>query len=185
MAPVIRISDELFGRLEALAQGFDTPANVIERLLDDNEPDTPVSSASIETAQNTKQQMSTSGFGPSRGGITPKMTRLTCKLGDKIYMGEMRIQDAQKELIEIGMNQASAMMYLMAYRAMLVGEVFKRGMKIADSRRMFAHIKKKHGMKAFASAIKAYDLHLRELEKGGYYTGTNRRFLSEMKTELD
>lgn len=31
--PVLRISDALFKRLEAHAQGFDTPANVIERLL--------------------------------------------------------------------------------------------------------------------------------------------------------
>ena len=34
MCPVIRISDELFVRLESHAVGFDTPAAVIERLLD-------------------------------------------------------------------------------------------------------------------------------------------------------
>jgi hypothetical protein len=35
--PVIRISDELFSRLEAYAVGFDTPAAVIERLLNERE----------------------------------------------------------------------------------------------------------------------------------------------------
>ncbi|MGK7897178.1 MAG: hypothetical protein AB4372_27070 [Xenococcus sp. (in: cyanobacteria)] len=33
MSQVIRIPDELYKRLEAKARGFDTPANVIERLL--------------------------------------------------------------------------------------------------------------------------------------------------------
>jgi len=33
MAPVIRIPESLYKRLENLAEGFDTPANVIEKLL--------------------------------------------------------------------------------------------------------------------------------------------------------
>ena len=35
--PVIRVSDELFSRLEAYAVGFDTPSAVIERLLNEYE----------------------------------------------------------------------------------------------------------------------------------------------------
>ena len=34
MCPVIKVSDELFARLESCAIGFDTPSAVIERLLD-------------------------------------------------------------------------------------------------------------------------------------------------------
>ncbi len=34
MSQVIRISDDLYRRLEAQALGFDTPSNVIERILD-------------------------------------------------------------------------------------------------------------------------------------------------------
>lgn len=34
MAPVIRISDVIYNRLEAYAIGFDAPTNVIERLMD-------------------------------------------------------------------------------------------------------------------------------------------------------
>lgn len=37
MCPVIRVSDELFARLESYAIGFDTPSSVIERLLDKHE----------------------------------------------------------------------------------------------------------------------------------------------------
>ena len=33
MAPVIRVSEKLFSRLECHAEGFDTPAAVIERIL--------------------------------------------------------------------------------------------------------------------------------------------------------
>src|SRR3990172_8075444 len=34
MSPVIRLSDSTYKRLEAQAIGFDTPSNVIERLID-------------------------------------------------------------------------------------------------------------------------------------------------------
>ena len=34
MSEVIRISESTYKRLESLARGFDTPGNVIERLLD-------------------------------------------------------------------------------------------------------------------------------------------------------
>jgi len=34
MCPVIRLSDDLYERLESFAVGFDTPAALIERLLD-------------------------------------------------------------------------------------------------------------------------------------------------------
>jgi hypothetical protein len=34
MSPVIRISNSTYKKLESLAKGFDTPGNVIERLLD-------------------------------------------------------------------------------------------------------------------------------------------------------
>jgi hypothetical protein len=37
MCPVIEIPDELFARLESYAVGFDTPAAVIERLLNEHE----------------------------------------------------------------------------------------------------------------------------------------------------
>jgi hypothetical protein len=37
MCPVIRVSDDLYTRLERLAEGFDTPTKVIERLLNEHE----------------------------------------------------------------------------------------------------------------------------------------------------
>jgi len=46
MGKVIRISNELYNRLEVHASGFDSPANVIERILDAFEGITPSSSSS-------------------------------------------------------------------------------------------------------------------------------------------
>ena len=174
MAPVIRISDELYNKLAQLAVGFDTPANVIEGLLEKNgsppEPSPPPAAPVLVQA--------------ARGGrrITKEMTLLVIKLGDKVFAGTMGTQDAKEELVAIGMNPASAAMYLTAYAAMLTGRVFKRGMKPADSRRMFDHIYKKYGIERVRLAIKAYGLHLGELEKDGYDVGTKRSFLVEIKS---
>jgi len=44
MSPVIRISDDLYRRLEILAEGFDTPSNVIEKLLNEKGVNLPNSS---------------------------------------------------------------------------------------------------------------------------------------------
>ncbi|MBL3591825.1 MAG: hypothetical protein JMN24_18925 [gamma proteobacterium endosymbiont of Lamellibrachia anaximandri] len=51
MSQVIRISDELYKRLEALASGFDTPSNVIETILDAHEDITP----NLKTRNNTSR----------------------------------------------------------------------------------------------------------------------------------
>ncbi len=51
MSQVIRISDELYQRLEALASGFDTPSNVIETILDAYEDMTP----NLNTRNNTSR----------------------------------------------------------------------------------------------------------------------------------
>lgn len=48
MAKTITITDELYTRLESLATGFDTPTNVIERLLEKQEA--PQAIATVEMA---------------------------------------------------------------------------------------------------------------------------------------
>lgn len=59
MSQVIRISDELYRRLEAHASGFDTPSNVIETVLNSYEasnpkPNTPTVSASFPEIEPAK-----------------------------------------------------------------------------------------------------------------------------------
>jgi hypothetical protein len=57
MCPVIRISDELFTRLESYAIGFDTPSSVIERLLDEHEN---IDENSIDKTDSSKSKSETS-----------------------------------------------------------------------------------------------------------------------------
>ena len=53
MSQVIRLSDEIFSRLEAHAKGFDTPTCVIERLLDTvEEHNIPIKSKKLEEYSN-------------------------------------------------------------------------------------------------------------------------------------
>lgn len=56
MSQVIRISDDLYKRLEALASGFDTPSNVIEAILDAYENTTSAPLPSIRSSVNSKIQ---------------------------------------------------------------------------------------------------------------------------------
>ena len=59
MSPVIRISDNLYQRfLEAYASGFDTPANVIETILNKYEgvPFSPQSSSNLEQNRDIQKE---------------------------------------------------------------------------------------------------------------------------------
>jgi len=84
MPPVIRVPDEIYSRLEQYAKGFDTPANVIERLLnhvencgkvadvEDRRPaptrpyQHPTAARSFNTRDATKYGFNNQTFGKSR-----------------------------------------------------------------------------------------------------------------------
>jgi hypothetical protein len=56
MSQVIRISDDLYKRLESHASGFDTPSNVIETILDAYEGVSPKPNTSIYAARISETQ---------------------------------------------------------------------------------------------------------------------------------
>ena len=58
MSPIVRISDATYERLESHAIGFDTPSNVIERLIDFYESLTGKSQNSDDKLQNTSSKIS-------------------------------------------------------------------------------------------------------------------------------
>lgn len=72
MAPVIRLSDVIYKRLEAQAIGFDAPSNVIERLMDFYEIH----------QKDSKKSNSTPTVTTSIVGITPSINRIIKKHRD-------------------------------------------------------------------------------------------------------
>jgi hypothetical protein len=56
MSQVIRISDNLYKRLEAHASGFDTPSNVIEIILNAYEGNVPSTQSDSNSERNTEIQ---------------------------------------------------------------------------------------------------------------------------------
>jgi hypothetical protein len=57
MSQVIRITDQLFKRLEKYAQGFDTPAKVIEKILDAYEGVEPIESDVKDVQQSNHLEL--------------------------------------------------------------------------------------------------------------------------------
>ena len=55
MSPVIRLSSDVYKRLECHASGFDTPANVIEKLLNNYEGISPESVSKRSVKRHTKK----------------------------------------------------------------------------------------------------------------------------------
>ena len=68
MSPVIRISDELFARLESHAKGFDSPSNVIERILNsfEGEEAETYSNQISEGRDRTKYEFGDDVYGKAR-----------------------------------------------------------------------------------------------------------------------
>jgi len=70
MSPVIRVSEDLYSRLAERAEGFDSPANVIEKLLDqvDGKEHRPASHSKPEQSNRDRTKYSFNGksFGKGR-----------------------------------------------------------------------------------------------------------------------
>jgi hypothetical protein len=81
--PVIRISDELFSRLEAYAVGFDTPSAVIERLLNEHENkiNNTTTSKPVSTVK-TENQPSSATYGQQ---MTTSFKNEITKIHDEIF----------------------------------------------------------------------------------------------------
>ena len=60
MSQVIRISDELYKRLEAYASGFDSPSNVIETILNAYEEQNPDFQPNINALNHSEVEAATS-----------------------------------------------------------------------------------------------------------------------------
>ena len=158
MSPMIKVDARTYKRLETLAVGFDTPAKVIERLLNSyevgnhhNGDDTPSPSSPPQPPFPRRQ--------PS-GRITLEMVERACVLGRDYYAGEKTLEDAAMELTELGMNTNSSKMYINNIRVMCEGRTVKRAMKAPDFRIFVDYIRENFDEDTFRRAVEAYTKHV-------------------------
>ena len=123
--PVIRITDELYEKLEALAVGFDNPNSVIERLVKNSVVENSVKKMKKLDVKPEKQQESTP-INQSRRRTTEEVVRQIYPLAKRVFEGECRLNEAGECLVEdAGMNATSATHYLTCFQKMMNGERYK------------------------------------------------------------
>ena len=113
--PVIRISDELYKKLESLAIGFDTPQNVIERLVEKAEG---IDTEEIDTEQEEYQQSKKNTWRSKRttSATTFDVVKQIYPLAKDVFEQKADIYDARDTLVrDAGMNPASALMYVQVF----------------------------------------------------------------------
>ena len=99
------------------------------------------------------------------GKITNEMTEISYKLAKKVYETQISKQDAVKELsTEYGMNKGSATDYIMIYKCMREGDVYKRTMSEAGTKYFLNHIYQDNGALALRKALKSVAEHLKYYE---------------------
>ncbi len=118
--PAITIPQELYDRLGALSTSFnDTPANVIERLL--NEKKENPMTLKNKTTQNNKL--------PARKLITMKEIRAVYPVAKEVHAGNKKIEDAVEYLVkEVGMNENSAKIYIKFFVKLKEGNLHRNKM---------------------------------------------------------
>lgn len=92
MSQVIRISESIYEQLESMAKGFDTPGNVIERLLEFYEKHhTPVLSPVKTTAANVASQGSVKTLNPDNPGNLSHTKVLEGRFGNERVKNWMQL----------------------------------------------------------------------------------------------
>ena len=148
--PVIRISDTLYARLGKIALGFDTPANVIEKLLNEHEGVVPVET---EIVRSTKK-------------ITQDVIERTYSLAKDVYAQTMSIADAQAILVDdLKMHDGSARDYINNFQKMMAGECYQRTMNGAATEYYLKNIHSDFERKYLKKALSAVEQHIEYYEQ--------------------
>lgn len=152
MCPVIRVSDSLYKKLERLAIGFDTPANVIERLAAEALPS--------ENITHGEERMSNK--------ITEDMIVQSYFQAKELFAERASLTESKEALARLGMSQASAQDYLLNFRHMMNGEKYIRTMSKAATKYFLENIRKDFGIMQFEKAISAVETHVEYYNGLGY-----------------
>lgn len=177
MMPVIRVSQELYKELEGMAVGFDTPANVITRLLEERN----VGKDDVSSSNNASSIEPFIQKKKIKKAITADMVKAVCKLGERMARGDITIERAKKELLNLGMSAGSAHIYLYDFMALLDGKVFKRGMKLKDFEYLLNFIRENYSIESFRKAVHSFELHLDYLASDEKLSPQHTNMLNELK----
>jgi len=157
--PVIRISDSLYKKLESLAKGFDTPQNVIERLIEKTE------GVYMEQEENNQRKK-----------ITLDIIKQIYLRAKDVFSQKDDINNAQYILVkDTGMNSGSAKMYIQAFLKMMVGEHYKRTINGTATEYFLKNIRDDFGQQALEQALASVEKHIE------YYEGLGNGELRNIK----
>lgn len=167
MCPVIRISDQLYQKLAEMAVGFDTPANVIERLINQHCPE-----KNYKKSYKDKQE---------RRKFTQEIIEEIGHLGKDIYEEKLSIPEAQARMErQFNVHPGSVRMYLENFQKMVAGQCYKRAMNAAATDFFLKEIYAAYGEKALAAALSAVSQHVEYYES--FSTGKLRKIRSLYET---
>jgi len=98
---------------------------------------------------------------------TPKQVAAACLASSRVYSGSMSRADAILHLSDdIGINSTSANDYIVAYRKLVTGESFLRGMSAEAMEHFLNRILEVHGSTGLANALRSLQLHIERMENG-------------------
>lgn len=92
--------------------------------------------------------------------ITPGLILECYNAAKRVVAGELAESSAIKDLAEVGMNPASASIYVRCLRHLLVGEVFSRTISAPAAKFYLENIRADFGEDAFLRALQSVELHI-------------------------
>lgn len=165
MSPVIRISDEIYKELEKLAIGFDTPVNVIERLLEQT-----------ENANKKPVQKNNSKYIKKRSKMTEETVEAIYSYAKDVYEKKMQKEDAAEKLVsDFEMNRNSSLIYLWNFIYMMEGKIYKKTMSAMITEYYLRHILEDYGKNILTNALSSLCQHIDYLSE--YQNGKSKTLL--------
>lgn len=148
----LTLPNKLYKKLENLAVGFDTPINVIERLIQDYEKKFIEKDVTALKKQNAFRESTKT---------TDKMIEKLYVLSKEVYVDKISIIKAQDIMVnELDMHRGSARMYIEAFLKMMTGEYYTRSINKTATEYYLKNIYSDYGKEALKNALTALKEHI-------------------------
>lgn len=115
--------------------------------------------------------------------ITMEMSKKAYEIAKKVYSEQLTRNQGKTEIAKTtGMNESSAMMFIMIFLAMMNGEVYKRAFNNDTNRFLINKIRQDYGEAAFKRALNAAQKHVDYYSTLGHGNLTGlQEIINEMK----